>query len=89
MSGVANSLLPCLDKLFVVIAPLLNNSFVKNGEQDSASHELRQQIKQAMNHFERIAQELFISPESIAKAKYGLVAFIDELVFRQGGQTAN
>lgn len=74
-----NVFLPALDAIFILMSEMAEPSFVINSEQQT-TETLRQRIKEALQAFECQAQEQMINPESVYKAKYALVACLDEFM---------
>ena len=74
-----NVFLPALDAIFILMSEVGEPSFVINSEQQTTEI-LRQRIKDALQAFECQAQEQMISAESVYKAKYALVAYLDEFM---------
>lgn len=77
-----NRLLPCLGALFDVFVELKKQT-PTDAPLDTA--DLRAQIQDAVNQFELSALEQLIDADHIHKAKYALIALIDEWIIRQSG----
>lgn len=86
---MTNILLPCLEPLLLIIAPYLKCNLVDGMERPIDAESLRGKIKYAINQFERAAQEQSVDMETIARSKYALIAFIDELVIQGGGEVSH
>lgn len=81
-----NVFLPCLKELMTLIAQFRKKS--TSLAQADSEMELRQDIKDAIKHYEVKAMDAGIDAESISKGKYAIVAFMDEWVLQRLGATA-